>query len=121
MEDLFNTTILCNNCNRETKKSYIEKEGFNIRARECPQCRKIWPHPADMQDYENFLKIKNKNFQVKLRYVGNSYAVSIPREIIQFESEMQQEKEISKIIYMSLESPEKLSLFFSKKVRRILK
>ena len=119
MEDIFNTTILCNNCNRETKKSYIEKEGFSIRARECPQCKKTWFHPADLQDYENFLKLKNKNFQVKLRYVGNSYAVSIPREIIRFEEEKQQE--VSKIIYMSLESPEKLSLFFSKKVRRILK
>ena len=119
MEDIFNTTILCNNCNRETKKSYIDKEGFNIRARECPQCKKTWFHPADLQDYENFLRIKNKNFQVKLRYVGNSYAVSIPREIIHFETEMQQE--ISKIVYMTLENPEKLSIFFSKKIKRIIK
>jgi len=64
-----------------------------------------------------------KNFQVKLRIVGNSYTASSPREIIEFENEMQTEfnkmrKRMSQIIHMSLEEPEKLSLFFTNKIRK---
>ncbi|MAG46962.1 hypothetical protein CL617_00010 [archaeon] len=117
MEDMFNTTILCNNCNRQTKKSYITKHGFKIRTMDCNKCSKTWYHPADLQDYKNFSKIKDKKFQVKLRFVGNSYAVSIPREIIQFK-ELQ--RELNQILHLNLESPEKLSIIFSKKIRRIL-
>ena len=119
MEDVFNTTILCNNCNQATKKSYINKDGFKIRTMQCDSCKKEWYHPGDMQDYENFSRLRNKCFQVKLRYVGNSYAISIPREIIQFEEEMQ--REINEMIQMSLESPERVSITFSKKIKHILK
>jgi transposase-like protein len=116
MTDIFDNPILCNECNIKTRKTYVNKEGFTLRTLECPKCGKQWTHPLDLQDYENFNKIKNKQFQVKLRMVGNSYTVSIPREIIEFEEEFN--REIAKIIHMSLEEPEKLTLFFSKKIRK---
>ena len=72
----------------------------------------------DLQEYNNFEKLKQKEFKVKLRFVGNSYAVSIPREIIDFQEEIA--KEIDKILYMSLEEPEKLSIFFTKRIKRVL-
>jgi hypothetical protein len=50
--------------------------------------------------------------------VGNSYTISIPREIIDFEEELQ---EINKILYLSLEEPEKLSIFFRKELRKFMK
>jgi len=117
MADIFDNPILCKECNIQTRKTHINRNGFTLRALECPKCSKQWYHPLDLQDYENFNKIKNKQFQVKLRMVGNSYTVSIPREIIEFEEEMS--REITKIIHMSLEEPEKLSLFFSKRFRKI--
>ncbi|MFH1592276.1 MAG: hypothetical protein ABIB47_02835 [Candidatus Woesearchaeota archaeon] len=117
MEDIFNHTILCNKCNLETKGTTIYKGAYKLRAKECPNCGKIIYHPIDLEEYKNFNNIKNKQFQVKLRLVGNSYTVSIPREIIEFQEEMHQE--INKLISMSLEEPEKLSLFFTRRIRSL--
>ncbi|MBI1972658.1 hypothetical protein HYS50_01490 [Candidatus Woesearchaeota archaeon] len=118
MKDIFETTMVCEDCDQKTEKIITNKEGFQIRAWRCKECQKLWPHPLDMQEYENFQRLKNKEFQVKLRLVGNSYTVSIPREIIDFEEEMQ--REIDDMIRMTLEGPEKLSLFFSGKLKRFI-
>ncbi len=118
MSDIYNTTILCEDCNKKTVKNFILKDGYKIRTWECTTCHKRWFHPSDINEYNNFEKIKHKEFKVKLRFVGNSYAVSIPREIINFQEEIS--KEIDKILYMSLEEPEKLSIFFSKRIKKIL-
>jgi len=113
--DIYDNIVLCKNCNRETIKSEIIRNGFNIRTWVCPRCKQIWEHPGDLQRYRNFEKLKNKNFHVKLRLVGNSYTVSIPREIIEFHRRANEiEKEMDKIIDICLEEPFKLSLFFSK-------
>ncbi|MEK6862250.1 MAG: hypothetical protein AABY07_09885 [Nanoarchaeota archaeon] len=119
MTDIFNTTIVCDACDKKTQKSVIEREGSSIRTWSCPGCNRKWYHPSDMQEYDNFKKIKNKIYQVKLRMVGNSYTISIPREIIDFESEMQ--REINDIIKLCLEEPRKLSIFFEKKKERFIK
>ena len=121
MQDIFDTTIMCDNCNKKTNKKTIDKQGFPIRSWECPSCKQIWPHPQDVQDFKNFQRLRNKQFQVKLRLVGNSYTVSIPREIIDFEEEMKREmKKMDKIIQMSLEEPGKVNLFFKRRVKRLL-
>ncbi len=118
MEDLYYNTILCTNCNKKTVKTAIIKNGFSIRVLKCPNCNKEWYHPLDMQRYKNFQELKNKEFSVKLRMVGNSFCVSIPKEIIEFEERfVLLEKEIDNLIRMSLEEPGKLSLFFSKKIK----
>lgn len=116
MEDIFDNPILCNKCKVQTIDKTINKDGYNLRAKKCPKCNKLIFHPLDIQEYKNFNKLKNKQFQVKLRFVGNSYTVSIPREIIEFQEEF--EREVDKLINMSLERPEKLSLFFTRKIRR---
>jgi len=117
MEDIFNHAILCNKCNLETIQDSIEKEGFELRIKKCPKCSYTIYHPLDLEEYKNFKKIRIKQFQVKLRLVGNSYTVSIPREIIDFQEEMH--REMNKLISMTLEEPEKLSLFFSRRIRRL--
>ncbi|MBS3144827.1 hypothetical protein J4208_04545 [Candidatus Woesearchaeota archaeon] len=119
MKDIFETTMVCEDCNQKTNKIILTKEGFQIRAWRCNECQKLWPHPLDQQEYESFKLLQNKEFKVKLRLVGNSYTVSIPREIIDFEEEMQ--REMNDFIRMSLEGPEKLSLFFSGKLKRFMK
>jgi len=70
--------------------SKITKSGFILRTVECPKCDSIIIHPKDEQEYENFINIKNKQFNVKMRFVGNSYAISIPKEIVDFMKEQEQ-------------------------------
>jgi ribosomal protein L37AE/L43A len=119
MADLFETTVVCDKCNRKTNKNQLFRNGFKIRVWECPNCGKIWEHPADKQVQEDFKKLKEKEFQVKLRMVGNSYAVSIPKEIINFEEEFN--RELNELISLSIEEPGKISLFLHKKMARMFK
>ena len=118
MKSINEASITCNQCNIQTEKTITNKEGFNLRAWQCPECHEEWIHPLDLEEYQRFKRMRQKTFTVKLRLVGNSYAVSIPREIIDYQENML--NEINTIIKMSLESPEKLSLYFSKKVQEDL-
>jgi hypothetical protein len=113
MNDIYETTILCNECNKPTDRIVIVKEGLKMRGWECKQCKKHWPHPHDLEAYKEFQELKRRQFQVKLRQVGNSWAVSIPKEIIRF-------KEVSKteVINMSMDEPGKIVISF-KKIRKI--
>ena len=110
--DIFENKIVCKNCNKETKKVVSIKDGFKLRALQCPKCKKVWYHPLDIKAFNDFKKMRNKEFRVKLRMVGNSFCVSIPREIIEFED---LERAVNQMIYMSLEEPRKLSLFFTRR------
>ena len=117
MADLFNTTILCEDCNKKTNKNELYRDGFRLRYWECDNCNKKWFHPLDEEEYKNFQLLKQKEFQVKLRMVGNSYTVSIPREIIDFEEDFH--RELNKLINLSLEEPGKISIFLRKRIRKV--
>ena len=113
MKDLFDASILCNECNIKTRKNSINKEGFEIRYSECPRCNEKWYHPTDMKEYGEFKKLRNREFHVKLRMVGNSFSVTIPKEIIAFEEKFtQMEKEMDRMMKLSLEKPGRLRLCF---------
>ena len=112
MADIFETTLICDSCSKKTNKVKLIKDGFVLRAWDCRNCNKRFFHPLDKQEYEDFKRLKSKVFRVKLRLVGNSYAVSIPREIIEFEEEFN--RKLEELINISLEEPGKLSLFFRK-------
>ncbi len=113
MKTINDARIVCDSCNVQAEKSIICKNGYKLRAWNCTNCNETWLHPTDLEEYNKFKTMSNKTYSVKLRLVGNSYAVSIPREIIDFQENLL--SEIDEIIKMSLESPEKLSLFFTKK------
>ena len=118
MADIFETTVICDECNTKTEKRELHRGGFSIRVWRCVPCNKQWEHPGDIEEYKKFRTLKNKQFQVKLRYVGNSYAISIPREIIDFQEHSM--REINQILNLALESPEKLSIYFSKKINDLM-
>lgn len=115
--DIYETTVLCDECDHPTEKTYIVKDGFKIRSWKCPECNKHWHHPSDMDEYKKFNQLKNKDFTVKLRQVGNSYAVSIPKEIIQF-TEVRKE---GRLVRMNVEGPERVTMTFTKITKRILR
>jgi len=112
MPDIFDNTILCKKCNSKMKKAKIVKNGFLLRAMLCPKCNEKIIHPSDEQEYKKFISLRNKDFRVKMRLVGNSYAVSIPKEIVSFMKE--QEKIMNDMVRLCFEEAGRLSLNFGK-------
>lgn len=110
MIDIFDNKILCKKCNKEMKKSEINKNGFRLRTVVCGKCGEKAVHPVDEQKYNKFINLKNKEFRVKMRLVGNSYAVSIPKEIVLFMR--QQEKLMNNMVKLCFEDFGRLSLDF---------
>ncbi len=110
MADIFDNTILCKNCKEEMQNKQIEADGFLLRVVECPNCKARIMHPHDEAEYLRFKQLRDKTFRVKMRIVGNSYAVSIPREIVNFIKE--QEKIMDDMVRLCFSDSRKLSLSF---------
>ena len=114
--DIFDNTILCKKCNAKMQKANVSKNNFLFRAMVCPKCNDKIIHPVDEQEYHKFINLKNKEFKVKMRLVGNSYAVSIPKEIVSFMRE--QEKTMNDMVRLCFEDFGKLSLNFDELLNR---
>jgi len=121
MADIFDSTILCNKCEIKMEKRDLEKNGFILRTMVCPKCSSRIVHPVDEAEYGKFVSLKNKEFNVKMRLVGNSYAVSIPMEIVSFIK--QQEKIMDDMVRLCFEDAGRLSLNFGEqeKNQRVVK
>jgi hypothetical protein len=113
MSDIFDNTILCKKCDYKMKKAQWVKNGFLFRIMLCPNCKGKLIHPVDEQEYNKFINLKNKEFKVKMRLVGNSYAVSIPKEIVSFMHE--QENAMNDMVKLCFEEMGRLSLNFGDK------
>jgi hypothetical protein len=111
MSDIFNNIILCKNCKKPMKNFLMSKNGFNLRIKKCEKCNLSLIHPQDKMEYKNFIRLKQKEYSVKMRRVGNSYTVSIPREIVNFMKE--QEKMIDNMVKLSFEETGRLKLLFN--------
>ena len=122
MPDLFeSTTISCNECNKKMSRITIIKDGFRMRAWHCPECGKKVYHPSDVEEYKKFQELKQKPFQVKLRVVGNSYTVSIPKDIINFmqDEEKKMQKHMNEMVNLCFEEAGRLSLMFGEEMRQL--
>ncbi|MBI4116214.1 hypothetical protein HY449_00545 [Candidatus Pacearchaeota archaeon] len=117
MADIFDNKILCGKCNAEMQKANISKNGFILRAVICERCNEKVLHPADVENYNKYINLKNKEFSVKMRLVGNSYAVSIPKEIVLFMNE--QKKIMDEMVSLCFEEMGKLSLNFGENLTEI--
>jgi DNA-directed RNA polymerase subunit M/transcription elongation factor TFIIS len=111
MTDIFDNPILCKKCDARMKKASIEKNGVVIRVMVCPKCNEKIVHPVDEHEYNRFIDLKNKEFRVKMRLVGNSYAVSIPKEILSFMNE--QKRMADDMVRLCFEEMGRLSLNFN--------
>lgn len=110
--DIFDNTIICKNCDREMKRVQFLKNGFTFRAVQCIKCGQRIIHPEDKVEYEHYMQLRGKRYSVKLRMVGNSYTVSIPREIVNFINE--QDRIMDELVSLSFERMGKISLVFDK-------
>ena len=123
MADIFDNTILCKKCGAKMQRAQIARNGFILRAVVCPKCHDKIIHPVDEQEYLKYVGLKNKQFTVKMRMVGNSYAISIPKEIVSFMSE--QRKLMDDMVNLCFEEMGRLSLNFHEadenEVRKVIK
>ncbi len=110
MQDIFDNTILCQKCDTKMAKAQISKNGILLRGMVCPKCHYKIIHPVDEERFNKFINLKNKEFRVKMRLVGNSYTVSIPKEIVSFMNE--QEKLLDDMVKLCFEETKRLSLNF---------
>jgi hypothetical protein len=112
MNDIFDNTILCSKCGKKMQKAQVVKNGFILRLVVCPnaECNEKIIHPVDEQEYSRFINLRNKEFHVKMRLVGNSYAVSIPKEIVSFMNE--QKSIMDEMVKLCFEDFGRLSLNF---------
>lgn len=110
MTDIFDNTILCNKCNSKMQKGAYIRNGFKMRMVICPKCNSKIVHPADEMEYKKYINLKNKEFKVKMRLVGNSYTISIPKEIVSFIKD--QERMVDDMVKLCFEEANRLSLDF---------
>ncbi|MEK6855468.1 MAG: hypothetical protein AABX73_04565 [Nanoarchaeota archaeon] len=114
MKDIFDATILCKECNIKMKPSVVEKSGFSLRVVECPECGDKIIHPSDLSHFNQYNDLKRKTYNVKLRVVGNSHAISIPKEIVDFINEMHgnMRKDMNDVVRLCFEDSGRLSVNF---------
>lgn len=114
MTDIFDTKISCKKCDVQMSPTYVQKSGLHLRAVVCPKCKDTVIHPADMNGLEHYNNLKGKTFSVKLRVVGNSHAISIPKEIVDFMHEVQRQmkREMDDVVKLCFEDFGKLSVKF---------
>lgn len=92
------------------EKTIVNKNGLELRAVVCKPCNQTIIHPADLNSMQNFNNLKDKTYDVKLRIIGNSHAISIPKEIVEFMNH--QEKMMDDMVRLCFEDMNKLSLRF---------
>ena len=110
MSEIFDQEISCKDCKTRMKKASLIWNGFKMRALICGKCGNKVVHPHDELEYKHFLNLKNKTYKVKLRLVGNSYAVSIPKEIVDFMKEA--DRQFDEMVNLAFDDAKKLRLMF---------
>jgi tRNA(Ile2) C34 agmatinyltransferase TiaS len=120
MKDIFDAKIICEKCNTKMEKFSIDKKGFRMRAIECKKCGDKIVHPKDLGEYNHFNDLKRKSYNVKLRIIGNSHAVSIPKEIVDFinDSHQRMKRQMNNMVKLCFDDFGKLSLDFFDNDRR---
>jgi hypothetical protein len=114
--DIFDNPILCKHCDVKMQKAKVSKNGFLLRAVVCDKCNEKVLHPIDAENYNKFISLRDKEFNVKMRLVGNSYSVSIPKEILSFMND--QERIMDDMVKLCFEEMGRVSLNFNELRRR---
>jgi len=96
------------------KPVIVNRNGLELRAVKCVHCSDIIIHPADLNGMEQFKDLKDKKFNVKLRMVGNSHTISIPKEIVDFMNERHREmkRQMDNMVHLSFDDFDTLKLGF---------
>jgi|SRR3989338_164442 len=114
MKDIFDAGIVCKKCNKEMRQGEIERNGFVLRAVKCEKCGDEIVHPVDLAKYNHYKEMRGRTYNVKLRVVGNSHAISIPKEVLDFVNEMHRDMKshMDDVVKLAFEDFGKLSVRF---------
>ncbi len=114
MTDIFDAKVLCKDCDVEMQQTYVKKEGAELRAVKCNKCGDTIIHPADLNALSHYQNLRGKTFSVKLRMVGNSHAISIPKEIVDFMNEQhgQMRRQMDDMVRLCFEDFDTLKVRF---------
>jgi len=114
MKDIFDAAIICRNCKKEMQRCIVDNSGFHLRAVRCPKCNDKIVHPVDLEKFNHYKNMKGKTYNVKLRVVGNSHAISIPKEVLDFvtETQMDMARRVDDMVKLCFEDFGKLSVSF---------
>ena len=114
MKDIFDAKIMCEKCDAKMEPIELEKSGFVLRAVQCPQCKERIIHPGDLGNFNQYNSLRGKTYSVKLRVVGNSHAISIPKEIVDFINDMnhRMSMDMNDMVKLCFEDFGKISLNF---------
>ncbi|MFQ6056575.1 MAG: AbrB/MazE/SpoVT family DNA-binding domain-containing protein [Methanosarcinales archaeon] len=96
-EELKKEIIKCV-CGAWTEPRIFNIEGFEVRGSTCPKCKESYLNGEDSNRIRTYNKLKNKCFTGKIMKFGSSYALSLPKKIIDaFEFEIGDELDLSLI------------------------
>ncbi|RMD66785.1 hypothetical protein D6817_03390 [Candidatus Pacearchaeota archaeon] len=117
MKDIFDAKILCRSCNTEMRPTHVVKSGFKLRAMACPKCGERIIHPTDLHTYNHYSSLRRKTYKVKLRIIGNSHAISIPKEIVEFINQLNSTNKMNEMVKLCFEDFGKLGVYFVEEER----
>jgi len=114
MIDIFDAKIMCKSCDSEMEKGHVDKQGFKLRAVRCKKCGGQIIHPDDSRELAHYRDLKRKTYNVKLRIIGNSHAISIPKEVVDFinDTNKRMSNQMDDMVKLCFEDFGKMSLRF---------
>lgn len=113
MKDVFDAKIMCENCEVKMEPIRLSKNNVVLRAVKCPSCGDKIVHPTDLENFKKYDSLRKKTYNVKLRVVGNSHAISIPKEVVDFINQTNKmEKKFNDVVRLCFEDFGRLSLNF---------
>lgn len=69
-------------CGEWTKPKMFRIEGFDVRGSDCPKCQEAYLNSADANIVYKFNQLKNQKLKATVTTTGNSYAIRIPKALV---------------------------------------
>lgn len=68
-------------CGAMASKSTVKYKEYEVRGWICKKCKKEYIHPEDSLKISKLEALKKNNVKVKIRTVGQSLVITLPKEI----------------------------------------
>ena len=68
-------------CGRMASRSTVKYKEYEVRGWVCKKCKKEYIHPEDSLKISKLEALKKSGMKVKIRTVGQSLVITLPKEI----------------------------------------
>src|SRR3989339_500737 len=69
-------------CGGMASRGTVKYKSYEIRGWVCAKCKKEYIHPEDSMKISKLEELKKSNPSVKIRTVGQSLVITLPKEIV---------------------------------------